>query len=127
MSDIPVQADAETAVVDALTTLLAGEDVTVGVGVPDGWKPTSDPHIEVRHDGTPIMEHPVAGWATVSLIARAGSTTAAKTWASRAQSALCDAHDLISAVALTGVLPARDPDTHAELATTTVQVVARFT
>lgn len=121
------QADAETWCVEVLTELLDDEDVTVSVGVPAGWTPSSDPHIQVRHDGTPTVEHPVAAWATVSLIARAATTTAAKSWASRAQTLLCDNHELIAAAALTGVLPARDDATQAEIATTTVQVAVRFT
>jgi hypothetical protein len=128
MTDIPVQTDVETVAVDVLAAALADEDVTVSVGVPADWTPDSLPHIEVRHDGTPDMtSHPVAGLAVLSLIARARKTSDAKRWASVAQSILCDSHDQIGALALTGVLPARDPETRAELASTTVEVVARFT
>jgi len=132
MTDVPVQTDVETVCVDVLTEALADEitaaEVTVSVGVPDGWTADDPPHIEVRHDGTPDMtSHPVAGLAVVSLVARARKTSDAKRWASVAQSILCATHDQIGAQALTGVLPARDPQTKTELASTTVEVVARFT
>lgn len=127
MSDTyPAQQDDERAVVDVLAAVLPGigEDVTVTVGGPvTGWRPSSRPHIKVTSDGTPSIDN-VSTRATVRCTAYAGSTTEAKRLAALAQAVLVARYDLINAVALTGVLAARDDDTGAEIAMTTVQVAA---
>jgi hypothetical protein len=122
--------DPERAVVDLLTDLmdLHDETVTVSVGVPSGWQPSSTPHLEVAWDGTPIIEQRIMAHATIRVVARAGSTTEAKRLALLAQGLLA-AHDGTAPVSvirpLTGPLPARDPDTRAELASFTVRASTR--
>jgi hypothetical protein len=119
--------DAERLVVDYLTPLL---DESVGVGVPAGWTATSPDHLQVVLDGTPRLEHPVIAHATIRLVARSASTTRAKALASKAMGLLC-AHPSDDSIAgtgpYTGVLPARDPETGAELASVTCRVTVRST
>jgi hypothetical protein len=120
--------DAERLVVDLLTDLLENEDCTVGVGVPEGWTPSSPKHLQVASDGEPTSLWPVATQTTIRLVAHAGSTTEAKALCALASGLFC-AHngedDIVSVRSLTGVLPARDPDTDAELAAATVRVTVR--
>lgn len=124
--------DAEKAVRVLLAELFASEitagDVTVSIGVPVGWTSASPDHLEVAWDGTPTVAWPVSADATIRLVARAGSTSAAKALAAKAQGRLV-AHMGDTTIArirpLTGVLPARDPDTDAELASCTVRVTVR--
>ena len=104
-------------------------DVTVGVAVPPDWAPhTSKPHVQVVSDGVPLHQHPVIAHATIRLVVRAASTSEAKRLAGVAQGVLC-AHPggdgVVGARMLTGVLPARDPATKAELASTTTRVTLR--
>lgn len=128
MSDLFLYPDVEEAVVEVLKAAMpSNETATVGVNVPSGWTKTSPPRIQVRDDFPDAGELPVAGRSTVSLIARAATTREAKRIAALAQAVLVARTDLISATALTGPLAARDPETNAELATTTVEVVARST
>ena len=119
--------DAERLVVDYLAGLLTE---TVGVGVPSSWKKGSDDHLQVQLDGTPRLEHPAIAHATIRLVARSSSTTAAKALAAKAMGLLC-AHpgdgEIASTGPYTGVLPARDPDTGAELASVTCRVSLRST
>lgn len=121
----PAQQDDEALVVDVLSEVLAdeGEDVTVGVGVPRGWTATSRPHLKVTTDGTPSIDN-VSTRATVRVTAFAATTSEAKRLAALAQAVLVARYDLVNAVALTGVLAARDDDSGAEIAMTTVQVAA---
>lgn len=118
--------DVERLVVDYLTDLLG--DVTVAVGVPTDWTPASTPHLEVASDGIPTQQWPIVDFATIRLVARAASTTAAKALCARAHGRLCacpGTNEIYGTTSLTGVLPARDPDTHAELASATVRVAVR--
>jgi hypothetical protein len=105
-----------------------GETVTVTVGVPASWTPASLSNIQVDSDGVPLLAHPVLAHNTIRLVARAASTTEAKRLAALAQGVLL-AHPggggIASTRPLTGVLPARDPQTHAELASTTSRVTVR--
>jgi len=123
--------DAERAMVNLLTTLLGVYEpgYTVGVGVPDGWSPGSSyPHLQVAWDGTPLQAYPVVQHATIRLVAWAYDTTEAKRLASLAEGlALAYEGDAeISGIRpLTGVLPAQDPDTRAEIASVTVRVTVR--
>lgn len=118
--------DAEKETRALLADLLDGP--TVSVGVPQGWTPASGSHVEVAWDGTPSMEWPVSADATIRLVARAASTSAAKALCAEAQGRLVAymGDDVIARIRpLTGVLPARDPATNAELASCTVRVTVR--
>lgn len=120
--------DVEHLIVDHLAGLLEPEDCTVGVGVPTGWSPSSTPHVEVAWDGTPEVVHPIVARATVRIVARAGTSTAAKALALAAQAVILGGSPpagVANIQSLTGVLPARDPDTRAELASFTVRVNVR--
>lgn len=105
-----------------------GEDVTVAVGVPEAWKPSDTPHLQIAWDGTPTSEMPVVVRGTVRIIARARSTSEAKRLAALAEGLLV-AHGggagITGIHALAGVLPARDPDTQAELASVSLRVTVR--
>lgn len=102
--------------------------VTTGVGVPSGWTKSSPRHLQIESDGTPEIVHPIVAYTTVRVVAWATDPTPAKELASRAMGHLL-AHpgdDDVSAIRrLTGVLPARDPETKAELAAFTVRVGLR--
>lgn len=106
---------------------LLGEDVAVGVDVPPGWTPTSRPHVQVSWDGTPIVLRGIVGFATIRLVARAANTSDTKALASRAQGILCAIQgvEITGADWLTGVLPARDPETNHEIAASTTRVTLR--
>lgn len=122
--------DVQQRIVDLLTAELddIGQDATVSVGVPTDWAPSSSEHIEVAWDGTPELTWPVAIFPTVRLVARAHSTSAAKRLASLAQGLLAaygGGDDITSIRPLTGVLPARDPETEAEIASVTMRVAVR--
>lgn len=122
--------DPEPPVRDYLAAELAdlGEDVTVGIGVPSDWKPSDESHIQVESDGTPVVLNNLAAFATIRLVAWASSTSEAKRLAARAQGVLCGhpgADVIKGAIPLTGVQPARDPDSRAEIAATTSRVTIR--
>jgi len=122
--------DAERVVVDYLTKALAdrSEDVTVGVGVPSSWTSSQKRHVQVAWDGTPSLTYPAAARATVRVTAWSSSTTASKDLAGLCQ-ALLLTHPGGGGVGNvregTGVLPAQDPDTKAQLASITVRVSLR--
>lgn len=122
--------DVERLVLDYIEEQFADfePDVTVGIDVPSDWSADSPGHVQVICDGVPQLDHPLAAYATVRLLARAASTTEAKRLAGVALGLLV-AHpggDGISkARPLTGPLPARDPDTRAELASATARVTVR--
>lgn len=116
--------DAEHLGIDFLTAALADrtEDVTVGVNVPSTWKKGTKAHVQVGLDGTPTVTPPV--WrATLRVTCWHESTTEAKRLAR-----LCEALLLThpgspgwaGCLPGTGVLPAKDPDTGAQLASITV-------
>lgn len=122
--------DVERLVVDFLTDAIVDHDpdASVGIGVPGGWTPTQFPHLEVVSDGEPLNAWPVAMYATIRLVARAATTTDAKALCALAFGLLC-AHngdaDIAQTRPLTGVLAARDLETHVELASATVRVTCR--
>lgn len=122
--------DVERLVVDFLEDALAEHDpdASVGIGVPGGWTPTQFPHLEVVSDGEPLNVWPIAMRATIRLVARAATTTDAKALCALAFGLLC-AHNgdgvIVQTRPLTGVLAARDPDTHVEIASATVRVTCR--
>lgn len=124
--------DAERLAVDYLTDALADrdEDVTVGVDLPATWTTASKNHVQVALDGTPIVTYPALAKATVRVTAWSGAATQAKALAGLAMSLLLThpgSSDIASVRPLTGVLPARDPDSGAQLASITVQVNLRST
>lgn len=118
--------DPERVVRDYLDTVI--NDATIGVGVPSSWTAGSTPHVQVSTDGMFMENWPVAGEATIRLVAWAASPTAAKALAQRAQGYLL-AHDGVGDIArtrpLVGLLPARDEQTGAEIASVTVRVTLR--
>jgi hypothetical protein len=130
MKPIAVPPDAEHVVVDYLTAQLAARSstATVGVNVPSDWTPGRPAHVQVAHDGTPVVEYPALFRASVRVTCWDEATTDAKALASLCLAVLL-AHPGDRSVGsirpLTGVLPARDPDTSAQLATIAVQVNLR--
>lgn len=119
--------DPERVVRDYLDTVIA--DATIGVGVPSSWTKASGNHLQVATDGMFLgRTHPVYGEATIRLVAWSASPTQAKELAQRAQGLLL-AHpgtgDITRTRPLTGLLPARDEQTNAELASVTVRVTLR--
>jgi hypothetical protein len=132
MKPIAVPADAEHVIVDYLTEQLAarGQDATVGVAIPATWEPGHPAHVQVGHDGTPTVEYQVLFRASVRVTCWATSTTDAKDLAALCQALLLGHpgdRDVASIRSLTGILPTRDPDTGAQLATIAVQVNLRGT
>lgn len=131
MSDLHVFPDVEIAAKDVLKEQLErfpdGTTVAVG-GPPVTWTPSSPPHLEVAWDGTPRIHRPIAAWPTLRVVAWAATTSEAKRLAELAHAIWCayPGGDVISSLRdLTGVLPARDPKTDAELAMATVQASVR--
>jgi hypothetical protein len=128
---LAVPPDAERIVIDYLTaSLLArGKDVTVGVIIPTAWTSATKPHVQVALDGTPIVEYPVFGRASMRITAWASTTTAAKALAGLCEGLMLShpGSNVVSSVQpLTGVLPTRDPDTGAQLASISVRVNLRY-
>jgi len=129
---LAVAPDTERIVVDLLTAALAvrGQDVTVGVVIPDTWTTAMKPHVQVALDGTPDVRYPHSSAATIRVTAWATATTTAKALAELCQGLLLSypgGSDVASIRPLTGVLPTRDPDTNAQLASITVRVNVRLT
>lgn len=124
---LAVPPDAERVVIDYLTSTLAalGNDVTVGLNIPSAWVAGTKAHVQVGLDGTPSIEYPILWRASVRVTCWHASTTAAKSLAAMCQALLC-AHlgssQVASVQSLTGVLPTRDPDTGAQLASVSVRV-----
>jgi hypothetical protein len=124
---LAVPPDAERVVVDYLTAALAArlQDVTVGVDIPATWVTGTKAHVQVGHDGTPEVRYPVLWRASVRVTCWHASTTTSKALVALCQALLC-AHPGSAQVAsvqpLTGVLPTRDPDTGAQLASVSVRV-----
>ena len=124
---LAVAPDAERLVIDYLTAALAARSVAAGVGVdlPATWAPTSVQYVQVALDGTPIIQYPVLARAAVRLTAWAANATASKALASLVQGLLCShpgSASIGSVQALTGVFPARDFATGAQLASVTCRV-----
>ena len=130
MRPLVVFPDAERVVVDYLTAALAerGEDATVGVNVPPSWTPGQNRHVQVAWDGTPSLTYPAVSRATVRVTCWSSSPTASKSLVGLCQALLLThpGGDGVGNVReLTGVLPAQDPDTKAQLASITVRVSLR--
>lgn len=127
MIPVAVPPDAERVAVDILAAALTArvQDVTVGVNVPATWAVGTRPHVQVALDGTPGVTYPILWTATVRVTVWHSSTTTAKALAALCQALLCSyggSQAVASVQPLTGVLPARDPDTSAQLASVTVRL-----
>lgn len=121
--------DPEQAVVDHLTAALTDEDVTVGAGLPTTWTKSSDPHVQVACDGTPLDEHPIAHRSTIRVVVWSSHPRESIRLALLAHGHLLadPTGDIHSVTPLTGLLPAYDPGHRAELASFTVRVRVRST
>jgi len=122
--------DVERVVIDYLTTALAahGQDVTCGVNVPTTWATGTKPHVQVGWDGTPEVQYPILWRTSVRITAWSSSTTTAKALAALCEALMCShpgSATVASVQSLTGVLPTRDPDTGAQLASVSVRVNLR--
>lgn len=113
--------DPESVVVPWLNDALEAD---AGVEVPSTWKPTDGPFLLVGWDAT-FLQAPIAARYSVRLTAWAETTSAAKALVLLAQGLMLAEESAFSAQPLTGPFPARDPETHAETATVTVQVRLR--
>jgi hypothetical protein len=114
--------DAEVATRVALTELLAAEDCTVAIGKPTDWTVESIPHVQVSLDGTPRIDHPVIAYSTLRITVWDHNPGPAKDLAALAMGLLL-AEPYVSP--LTGLLPARDPRSGADLASFTCRVATR--
>ena len=119
--------DPERVVVDYLTDAFGDHDepATVAVGVPVAWGPESTSHLQVACDAQTRV-HPIKTDATIRLTAWAATTSEAKRLAELAHGLVLLA-ELGPTHSLTGPVATRDPNTAAELATTTVLVTLRST
>jgi hypothetical protein len=123
---VAVYPDAERLTVDLLTDLLDEDETPVGTDLPSDWSGSG--FIQVQWDGTPIMSHPVAAHATIRVTTWSATPTGAKGLAALAQGLLLShtgGEGISSIRSLTGILPARDPDTRAPIASFTVRVSTR--
>lgn len=122
--------DPERLTIDILTTALElyVPATIVQLGMPLDWRPELGPVVQVDLDGVPIMDHPIAMYATVRLVAHAATSDDAKELILLVQGLLL-AHPGGQGVtryrSLTGLFPASDPVTEAELASITVQATVR--
>lgn len=122
--------DVERLVIDYLQAIRGTHfpaGATIGVGIPATWTPAAPAHIQIVSDGTPTMTWPIVASPTVRVVVRAASTTLAKSIAAMAMGLLCAGGwpPSFSILPLTGVLPASDPDTRAQLASFTLRVTVR--
>lgn len=126
MKPVVTYGDVEMFIVDLLDTYTELDAFTKGVGLPDGWDPNASPpiHLSVASDGEFLRMHPVANQSTVRVTAWGDTPTVTKRAAHTAQALLLAEPHIKS---LTGVLPATDDETTAELAAFTVRVTARST
>lgn len=132
MKILAQQPDVERAVVDYLTAALAarGNTASVGVVIPTIWNQDSTPFVQVALDGTPTIHYPISAEASVRITAWAYKTTDAKALVSLCEGLLLSAYlggySIARVKSLASVLPARDPDTLAQLAFIVVDVTTRF-
>jgi hypothetical protein len=112
-------------VVDYLRTRLQ-PTYAVGDKLPANWTPASKPHVQVLLDGTPRGQHPMVVHGTIRLVARAANAAASNDLANLAQGELLAAPH-IGTLFLTGLFPARDPETNIDLASNTTRVSVRST
>ena len=119
--------DAERVVIDYLTAALGarGQDVSAGVNVPSAWTQGTKAHVQVGLDGTPSVQYPILASASVRVTCWHASTTTAKALVALCEGLLCShpgSAQIGSVRSLTGVLPTKDPDTGAQLASVSVRV-----
>lgn len=131
MKPLAVTPPAERAVIDYLTPLLAshGKDVTCGVNVPETWTTATKAHVQVGLDGTPEVHYPIYADAAIRVTVWHASTTTAQSLAALCEGLLLShpGGTVVSGIKPgTGVLPTRDPDTGAQLATIGVSVRLRY-
>ena len=124
-----VPPNVETIVGDYLrAALLArGQDVTVGVVIPPTWSSSTKPHVQVALDGTEVR-YPALWKCSVRVTCWAAGTTTAQALAGLAHGLLLSHPGDVSVGSirpLTGTIPARDPDTGAQLASVSVLVNLR--
>lgn len=113
--------DIEVDVADVLDDLLADEECSTGVGLPDEWKPTDPPYVGCAWDSTEAIAQ-VLAFATVRITVWASSTGEAKRLARLTHGLLLERPE---ARPLAGPFPARDPQTRAEIASFTIRWSAR--
>ena len=124
---VAIPADAETITVDHLKANLSahGSDATCSMLEPLPWADRTKSHVQVAMNGTPNATYPMTAAVTIRLTAWARGATDAKLLAGLAQGIMC-AHQggggVQSVQFLTGILPAKDAETGAQLATCTVRV-----
>jgi len=128
---LAVTPDVERVVTDYLTTALAarGQDVSVGVNVPAAWVKGTKAHVQVGLDGTPVVQYPILASASVRVTCWHADASPAKALAALCEGLLCShpgSAQIGSVRSLTGVLPTRDPDTGAQLASVSVRVNLRY-
>lgn len=121
MKPLAYYPDAEVAARVLLADLLQDEGCTVGIGKPTDWSAESDPHVQVNLDGTQL-QHPVVAYSTIRVTVWAHDPTPAKDLAALAM-ALYLAEPMVKPG--TGLLPARDTRSGAELASFTCRVATR--
>lgn len=132
MKLIAITVSAEVVAVDYLEAGLAlqGEGVTVGAHEPTDWSVATKPHVQVALDGTPNGTYPMTAAATLRITVWATSTGEAQRIDQLARAVML-AHPGGSGVQSVregiGMLPTRDPDTRAELATCTVRMNLGYT
>lgn len=122
--------DAQRLVRDYLAARMTalGRDVTVAVGLPATWTSRDRPHLQVNSDGVPVMRHPVSMKATIRVTAWSDSQTVSNELATLAMGVLLAVtHEggMAGIRQLTGPLPAKDADNHAEVSYITVGVRLR--
>ena len=120
--------DLERAMVDHLTLWLPElgpdfEDTTVGVGLPEGWRPVQGAHLSVREDGSSELRGwaefgPLLETATVRVVAWAHTPTRVKQLARLARELALR----FPARPALGVRAALDEDTRSPIASFTVTV-----
>jgi hypothetical protein len=116
--------DPEIHTVDLLASYDELDSYTVAVGLRNDWTTEDAIHLAVACDGEFVDWHPVASKATVRVTAWGDTPTVTKQAAHLAQGLLLAEGHIWP---LTGVLPANDPESGAELASFTVRVVLRST
>lgn len=127
MTDVLQFPDPEKAT-RAILAALYPSGVTVGIGVPDGWSVGDTPHLQVALDGMDTRTGRAIAHAVIRITARADDTTAAKYLALQAEARLCahpGGNGIISFRPRVGIIPTRDPQTRAELATFTLRATVR--
>lgn len=119
MKPLSIPPDAERAVITRVTALMLAraEDVTVGLNLPTTWVKGTKPHIQIALDGTQV-EYPVLWRSSIRITVWHESPSTAKRIALLTEALLIQSGvpGAVSVQSRTGLLPALDPDTKAQLA-----------